>query len=44
VQPCEAVVKEYKKDVRGRDWFSFYFDERAICRRLANCPGGVVTR
>ena len=35
----EVIIKEYKKDVRGRDWESFYYDERAICRRLATCPG-----
>lgn len=35
----EVVVKEYKKDVRGRDWQSFYNDELAICRRLVGCPG-----
>ena len=39
---CENVIaKAYKKNVRGRDWFSFYADERATCRRLAetNCAG-----
>ena len=34
-----AVLKEYRRDVRGRDWFSFYADERAMCRRLVECPG-----
>ena len=34
-----AVLKEYRRDVRGRDWFSFYADERAMCRRLVGCPG-----
>ena len=34
-----VILKEYKKNVRGRDWFSFYADERAICRKLAGCPG-----
>ena len=35
----DAVLKEYRRDVRGRDWFSFYADERAMCRRLVECPG-----
>ena len=36
-----VIAKAYKKNVRGRDWFSFYADERATCRRLAetNCAG-----
>lgn len=36
-----VVAKAYKKNVRGRDWFSFYADERATCRRLkeAGCVG-----
>jgi serine/threonine protein kinase len=36
-----CVAKQYKRDVRGRDWFSFYADERATCRRLAEdgCVG-----
>ena len=29
-----CVAKQYKRDVRGRDWFS-HADERATCRRLA---------
>ena len=37
----DVIAKAYKKNVRGRDWFSFYADERATCRRLAevNCSG-----
>uniref|UniRef100_A0A7S0SXQ9 Protein kinase domain-containing protein n=1 Tax=Mantoniella antarctica TaxID=81844 RepID=A0A7S0SXQ9_9CHLO len=38
-QSREVIIKEYKKNVRGRDWFSFYSDERAICRRLVGCTG-----
>ncbi|MDA9097893.1 protein kinase [bacterium] len=36
-----VIAKAYKKTVRGRDWFSFYCDERTVCRRLSetNCPG-----
>lgn len=36
-----VVAKAYKKNVRGRDWFSFYADERATCRRLkeTGCEG-----
>ena len=37
--PRDVVVKEYKKSVRGRDWYSFYCDERDICRRLVGCAG-----
>ena len=39
--PIAAIAKAYKKNVRGRDWFSFYADERAVCRRLAEvgCAG-----
>ena len=35
----DVVLKQYRRDVRGRDWFSFYADERAMCRRLRECPG-----
>jgi serine/threonine protein kinase len=37
----DVIAKAYKKNVRGRDWFSFYADERATLRRLAevNCSG-----
>lgn len=37
----DVIAKAYKKNVRGRDWFSFYADERATCRRLAEvkCAG-----
>ena len=36
-----VIAKAYKKNVRGRDWFSFYADERATCRRLkeTGCEG-----
>ena len=27
--PIAAIAKAYKRNVRGRDWFSFYADERA---------------
>ena len=39
--PIAAIAKAYKRNVRGRDWFSFYADERAVCRRLAEvgCAG-----
>ena len=35
----DVVLKQYRRDVRGRDWFSFYADERAMCRRLRDRPG-----
>ena len=37
----DVIAKAYKKNVRGRDWFSFYADERSTLRRLAevNCSG-----
>ena len=36
-----CVAKQYKRDVRGRDWFSFYADAARRCRRLAEdgCVG-----
>ena len=38
--PIAAIAKAYKRNVRGRDWFSFYADERAVCRRLAEVGCG----
>ena len=35
----DVVLKQYRRDVRGRDWFSFYADVRAMCRRLRDRPG-----
>ena len=36
-----VIVKNYKKNVHSRDWFSFYVDERTTCRRLfdVGCVG-----
>ena len=40
-----SCLKQYRRDVRGRDWFSFYADERAMCRRLRRSPrGGAIRR
>jgi len=36
-----VIIKNYKKNVHSRDWFSFYVDERTTCRRLfdVGCVG-----